>query len=108
MDEQIWKGLLERYGQRLELRREGETAPVRAFFQPVGEKKDGSVPTPAGTRPEGKWLYLGPADVQIREGDAVVWQGGTFLARRAREIAVGESVLYRWAIFEEADRGDEP
>lgn len=107
MDERVWKDLLERYGQKVTLMgAEGEVS-VRAFFQPVKEKKDGEAATAIGIRPLGKHLYLGPADVAVEEGEEVRWNGASFRFHRVRCVPVGDKIAYRWGLCEELDRGDE-
>ena len=104
MDGTAWDEILERYGQSVRLRRgSGETA-VRAFFQPVREKTAGEEPTPLGIAPRGKYLYLGPAGESLEDVEELEWNGRLFRVLRQREFPVGETVAYRWGVFEEADR----
>lgn len=107
MDEEIWKGLLERYGQRVSLATEDGRVPVKAFFQPLREREEGSAPSPVGVRPVGKYLYLGPADVPVEEGEELRWDERGFVFRRVRKKPVGERTAYWWGLCEEIDRGEE-
>lgn len=106
MDGNVWKNLLEGYGQRVTLRRGGEDLPVRAFFQPVRERAPGEEQTPLGEAPAGKYLYLGPPEIDPEGVEELVWEGRSFRFIRARAVPVGERAAYRWALAEERDRGE--
>ncbi len=92
--------VLARYGQETVVRTaEGETT-VRAFLQPVAEKRE-QVPgtmTAIGWIDERLWLYLGQAAVS--EGDTVRWKDMSFRVRSGRPYYIGETMTHWWAALE--------
>lgn len=103
MEEAAWKGILERYGQTVCLRRGEEESSVKAFFQPVREKAAGEEPTPLGVARRGKYLYLGPSREALEDVEELGWNGRAFHLLRWREFPVGDGVAYLWGLFEEMD-----
>lgn len=99
----LWNSVLEQYGQTVTLRREDETVPVKAFFQPVAEKAPGMVPTALGMASAGKYLYLGPAETGLEDVEELGWDGRAFRILRSRDYLVGDELIYRWAVCEEMD-----
>ncbi len=99
----LWQSILNQYGQRVILRSKAGERAVRAFFQPVAEKKPGEYPTPLGLAPAGKWLYLGPAEEELEGVEELCWEGRSFRLLRHRGFPVGEETAYRWALAEEMD-----
>lgn len=100
---ELWKSILAQYGQPVTLRREGGGTAVRAFFQPVEEKSPGNQPTPLGTAPVGKWLYLGPAEEALEDVPELSWAGRFFRVLRCRAYCIGGETAYWWAVAEELD-----
>lgn len=105
MDEAAWLGILEQYGQQVLLCRGEEKRQIRAFFQPVRERKAGEEPTPLGVAPRGKYLYLGPMEESLEDVERLEWRGKGFYPLRRREVPVGDKIAYQWGIFEEIDGG---
>lgn len=103
MDRQMWKRLLERYGQRVTVYRAGLAEEVKAFFQPVSERAAGETITALGVAPAGKYLYLGPAELDPEEVEELAWNGRFFRLIRVRAVPAGEEIAYRWALAEELD-----
>lgn len=91
---------LERYGQEAVLETaEGETA-VKAFLQPVRERRE-TVPgtaTEIGWVDGRLWLYLGRE--KIGAGDIVRWNGMEFQARSSRPYYIGGTLSHWWASLE--------
>lgn len=104
----LWNSVLAQYGQAVTLQTGGETAQVRAFFQPVEERAPGVVPTPLGVAPAGKYLYLGPGDAPLEDVEELGWNGRAFRILRHREYRVGDELVYRWAVCEEMDGQEVP
>lgn len=102
MDGRLWNIMTEQYGQRVKLRGE-EDREVRAFFQPIREKKPGESPSPLGVGPEGLYLYLGPAGENLEGVTQVLWEGRAFEVLRHRAALIGDEVFYQWALCRELD-----
>ena len=103
MEGRLWRQILARYGQKVTLWRGEKESPVRAFFQPVAEKKPEEEPTPLGVAPRGKYLYLGPAEETREEVEELTWEDRAFRVLRHRGAPVGEGIAYQWAVCEVMD-----
>lgn len=99
-----WRAILGRYGQEVALCSQGaEQITVRAFIQPVLEKKEEQVvPGPLGRRREERFLYLGPADMPLTAGVSRVERGGQTYEVQTAHL-VGES--HWWAVLRPCERG---
>lgn len=103
MDGSTWERLLGRFGQRVTLYQAGRRSDVKAFFQPVGERSAGEEATALGVAPEGKYLYLGPAEIDPEGVEELSWNGRFYHFIRVRAVPAGEKIAYRWALAEELD-----
>ena len=106
-----WGRILEKYGQRVAVVRDGKETLCRAFLQPVMERREDwfqSLPTPLGEARRDQWLYLGPPEVSLDSlGDGyVAWRDAKFDVRAAHSVCIGEETVYRWALL--AVRDPEP
>ena len=105
MTDRAWKSILSRYGQEVTLHPAGggEEIFLRAFLQPVLQKsEDQQVPSPLGLRREDRFLYLGPADVPLKDGDEVVWQDGRYAVQSAHPVGPGPGGHF-WALLRPVD-----
>lgn len=95
--------VLREYGQELTVIRmeNGEETSVKAFFQPV--LKDREEPpvtaTPLGAVNDQRWLYIGPAALELEPGDRIRFQGDQFVAQEAMTICFRWEALYGRAIL---------
>ena len=94
------RGVMERYGQTLQIETSDMTGEVRAFLQPLAEngKRSPSAVTGLGWLDNRLWLYLGRE--KMADGDVVVWGEKRLRVRSARPYAIGDAVLYWWALLE--------
>ena len=70
--------ILRQYGVSAEVEHEGKVVRLRIFFQPSMSKSWDSmnpIVTPLGQLPGGQYLYIGPADQPIGQGDQVTVGG---------------------------------
>lgn len=110
MTDRAWNTILSRYGQAVTLLPAGggEERVLRAFLQPVRSKsEDQQVPSPLGLRREDRFLYLGPADVPLKDGDEVDWQGGRYAVQSAHPVGPGPGGHF-WALLRPVDEEEEP
>lgn len=97
------EGVLREYGQEVTVIRKenGEETDVRAFFQPI--RKDREEPpvtaTPLGAVSDQRWLYIGPAALELEPGDKLRFQGNQFVAQEAMTICFRREALYGRAIL---------
>ena len=99
--------VLERHGQDVMLQKEEGLVSVRAFLQPITERKEqlpGAM-TELGWNDERLWLYLG--QVEISAGDTVVWSGMSFRVRSSRPYYIGQELTHWWASLEVAKEAAE-
>ena len=105
MTDQAWKRVLNRYGQTVTLRpaRGGQETAVRAFLQPVLQRsEDQQVPSPLGLRREDRFLYLGPMDAPLEDGDQVEWRGRRYAVQSAHPVGP-ETGGHFWALLRPGD-----
>lgn len=95
--------VLREYGQELTVirKKNGEETAVKAFFQPI--LKDREEPpvtaTPLGAVSGQRWLYIGPAALELEPGDKIRFQGDQFVAQEAMTICFRWEALYGRAIL---------
>ena len=95
MMEQTWKGILNRYGQEVTLRRGEDEVSLRAFVQPALDRKtEQEAPTPLGLGRKDRFLYLGPGDHPLDTDTLVEWNGHELRVQSAH--LVGENVCPHW------------
>ena len=97
-----WRAILGRHGRQVVVEKMGQEVQVRAFIQPVLDKKLQFVPSPLGLRPEERAVYLGPGDVQLHPGESVVRDAErVYEVRAARSVGNGHHV---WALLQRKER----
>lgn len=93
--------ILKQYGTAAVLEHEGKQIRLRIFFQPSMSKSWDSmnpIVTPLGQLPGGQYLYIGPAEQPIRQGDLVMVDGNSFVIRRAETYLDRKGPVYQWAL----------
>ena len=95
------EALLSRYGQEIAVERERGTETVRAFLQPIPERReDGPEPSAIGRLDGRLWLYLGRTALET--GETVLWAGRRFRARSGRPFYIGRRLSHWRAVLERA------
>lgn len=92
--------LYRQWGQDVE--RNGEC--WKAFLQPVRERgKEGSeAVTPAGGVDWRRWLYVGPAEHPLAEGEVLACAGERFIVRERTAVRLGTVTLGERAVLIQA------
>lgn len=102
--------ILAQYGSEMTLYgTEGERR-VRAFLQPVTAKGlDAARRTiqELGEIPEGRYVYIGPADAPLREDEHVEYRDERYRVCRAQTLVVADEALYVWALMMK-EGGEDP
>lgn len=99
--ERYVKGILNRYGAALTVRHGGTETACRGFLRPVTGKywqNMEHVFSDIGQVPRGQYVYLGPPEVPLEQGDRVVLEGTVYLVRRGERILLRDRCLYRWGL----------
>ena len=95
----LFEGLLQRYGQRVLLWREGaeEGTACRAFLQPIRERGEQVQASPLGAVRQDKWLCLGEPGIALEGlGDGFIqWAGRRFRVISAQPFYLG-TVFSHW------------
>lgn len=95
--------VLREYGQELTVIRKetGEETAVKAFLQPILKTQE-ELPvtaTPLGAVNDQRWLYIGPAALELEPGDKIRFQDSQFVAQEAMTICFRWEALYGRAIL---------
>lgn len=93
--------ILRKYGVPAVLEHGGESVELRIFFQPSMSKSWDSmnpIVTPLGQLPGGQYLYIGPAEQEIDQGDWVSVGGKEYILRRVETYLDQNGPIYRWAL----------
>ena len=101
--------ILRQHGTAMTLTR-GETEfRVRGFFQPVRSKSWQSLvdqSTPLGEIFRGQYIYIGPADVAVSEGDILTVEGNSYFLRRVEKYLYRGEPVYTWGMCVEKGVND--
>ena len=101
--------ILRQHGTAMELTRGGETITVKVFFQPVRSKSWQSMvnqATPLGEVIRGQYIYIGPADVAVSEGDILTVGNKSYFLRRVELYRYGDEAVYTWGMCVEKGVND--
>ena len=90
------------YGRDMLLCRSGEAeVRVRGFFQPDTGRKDRLVnnqPGPLGLENRMRFVYYGPVEYPLDNGDVVMVDGKAYLVRSTQILASGDAPVYCWGL----------
>ena len=101
--------ILRQHGTRMALSRDGQNVEVRGFFQPVRSKSWQSLVAqemPLGEGPRRQYIYIGPADVAVSEGDTLTVGEKSYFLRRVEEYRYGDEAVYTWGMCVEKGGDD--
>lgn len=101
--------LLRQHGTAMILCRSDGEFPVRGFFQPARSKSLQSVVshnTPLGQMDRGQFIYIGPADVAVSQGDTLTVGDNSYILRRTEVYRYGDEPVYTWGLCMEKGGDD--
>ena len=101
--------VMAKYGTDLTIVSAEETKTARGFFRAVNSKSWQSMESEAsllGEITRGQYVYLGPAEVAVREGDSLVLGEKSYLFRRVELYYYGNQALYQWGLCVERGVND--
>lgn len=93
--------ILRCYGVPAVVTHGGTAAQVSIFFQPSKSKSwdsMNSIVGPLGQLPGGQYLYIGPAEQEISEGDQVEVDGNGYILRRCEAYRDSDGPVYWWGL----------
>ena len=102
--------ILRQHGTPMVLLRGEEALRVKGFFQPVRSKSLQSVvshSTPLGQMDRGQFVYIGPGDVAVEEGDELALGDQRYVFRRTEVYRYSEEIVYTWGLCMEKGRDEE-
>ena len=102
-------GILRQYGSNMTVTHGDMTVKLRGFFQPVRSKSwqnFTNVATPLGEIPRGQYVYMGPADVAVAQGDILTIAGASYIFRRVEPYRYGDENVYIWGLCVEKGVND--
>ena len=101
--------LMAKHGTLLTLVSEGKEKTVRGFFRAVNTKSWQSMESEAtllGEISRGQYVYMGPSEVPVQEGDSLRLGGKEYLFRRVEMYRYREECLYLWGLCVEKGVND--
>ena len=101
--------IIAQYGTDMTLTSGGKTKTVQAFFRAVNAKSWQSMESEAtllGEISRGQYVYMGPVDVKVKEGDTLVLGERTYLFRRVEHYYYGNEAIYQWGLCVEKGVND--
>ena len=103
------KKIMARYGTDLTVTSGSEVKQVRGFFRAVNSRSWQSVESEAsllGEVTRGQYAYIGPPDVEVREGDTIALGEKVYLLRRVETYWYGNQPVYLWGMCVEKGVND--
>ena len=106
---QMVNTILKQYGTSIQISGSGGERTVKGFFQPVRAKSWQSMvnmDTPAGEVPRRQFIYIGPGDTEVAEGEMVTVGKKHYLLRRVEQYHYGDQAVYTWGMCVEKGGSD--
>ena len=101
--------LMARWGTDMTIVSGEEEKTVRGFFRAVNSKSwqnMESVVSLLGEISRGQYVYLGPANVAVKEGDTLNLGTKSYLFRRVESYYFGNQPIYLWGLCVEKGVND--
>ena len=101
--------LLRSYGTDLLLTGMNGSRMIRGFFRAVNSQSWQSMESEAtllGELSRGQYVYIGPANGGVREGDTITLGEKNYLIRRVEPYYYGNCPLYQWGLCVEKGVND--
>lgn len=98
------------HGRTVQAVHDGRMLQVRGFFQAVTGKGQNMARLsvgPLGTQGTGQFVYLGPVEPRLEEGDELTVDGKEYILRRCEVIDGMNGPAYRWGMCVEKGGADE-
>ena len=103
------ENIMARYGTDMTIVSNKKENSVRGFFRAVNSKSWQSMESEAtmlGEITRGQYVYLGPADVAVKEGDSLKVGGRSYLFRRVEPYYYRNEAVYQWGLCVEKGVND--
>ena len=106
---QMIQEILRQYGTDLTLTGEEGVRTVRGFFRAVNSKSWQSMESEAtllGEITRGQYVYMGPVEGAVKEGDTLILGDRSYLFRRTELYYYGNQAVYQWGLCVEKGVND--
>ena len=106
---QMVNTILRQYGTTIRITGSGGERTVKGFFQPVRSKSWQSIvnqETPLGEVYRGQYIYIGPGDEPVVEGELLSVNGKSYFLRRVEKYHYGDEPVYTWGMCVEKGVND--
>jgi len=103
------EGIMAKYGTDMIVVSGESRKTVRGFFRAVNSKSWQSMESEAtllGEISRGQYVYMGPVDAVVEEGDTLRLGERTYLFRRVEPYYYGSSPVYTWGLCVEKGVND--
>lgn len=104
--QQMVNTILRQYGTPIRIARSSGEDTVKGFFQPVRSKSWQSLireETPLGEVSRRQYIFIGPADFELTEGDTLILGEKHYTLRRAEKYYYSHEPVYTWGMCVEKD-----
>ena len=108
MDKTV-ENILRKHGTDVKIGSQGTVKTARCFFRAVNTKSWQSMESEAtllGEVSRGQYVYLGPVDVEVKEGDTLGLGQKEYLFRRVELYYYRNAPVYRWGLCVEKGVND--
>ena len=106
---QMVSTILRQYGTTIRVSGVGGERTVKGFFQPVRSKSWQSLvnqETPLGEVFRGQYIYIGPGDAEVSEGELLILGEKRYFLRRVEKYLYGDEPIYTWGMCVEKGVND--
>ena len=100
---------MQKYGTDMTIISGSEQNTARGFFRAVNSKSWQSMESEAtllGEITRGQYVYMGPMEVTVAEGDTLVIGSRSYLFRRVEPYYYGNQAIYQWGLCVEKGVND--
>ena len=101
--------ILRQYGTEIRITGTGGERTVKGFFQPVRSKSWQSMvnlETPLGEVFRGQYIYIGPGDTEVYEGELLTLGEKEYFLRRVEKYHYADQPVYTWGMCVEKGVND--
>ena len=103
------EGIMAAHGTDMTIVSETQSKAVRGFFRAVNSKSWQSMESEAsllGEITRGQYVYMGPVDAGVQEGNTLQLGGKSYLFRRVERYYYGNQAIYCWGLCVEKGVND--
>jgi len=101
--------IMSQHGTDLTVVSNAGTRAVRGFFRAVNSKSWQSMESEAtmlGEISRGQYVYMGPVDAAVKEGETLILGDRSYLFRRTELYYYGNQAVYQWGLCVEKGVND--